>query len=261
MHGWAVPFQAQGWPLEADPADPQGVLLKADRLAPLRIRYDGFFFRIERELEGRGTPPHLLAVTEGLPYLKLLRSRQGLKVRAEITVPERIWRVLEALAMLRARWEGQEVRSPAGEAVAPRQLELLLRPWAEARGGRYRAQAGGGVLQVPGHYPLEITGETPGLRLRLAFWPFQMERPPAWDEWLLAIQPHLRFIKATPEGLGCDLPGEALAAREWELALVGIQAAEARFRQAAEALQEPTVAAIYGQLVSFPDGNEPIGGR
>jgi hypothetical protein len=144
MHGWAAPFQAQGWPLEADPADPQGVLLKADRLAPLRIRYDGFFFRIERELEGRGTPPHLLAVTEGLPYLKLLRSRQGLKVRAEITVPERIWRVLEALAMLRARWEGQEVRSPAGEAVAPRQLELLLRPWAEARGGRYRAQAGGG---------------------------------------------------------------------------------------------------------------------
>lgn len=222
--------------------------MKADGTAPLRIRYDGFFFRVEGDLEGGGTPGELLEAAEGLPYVKLLRTRQGLKVRAEITAPERIRQVLAALPLLQARLEGRKAPPADFRAVDARQLELLLRPWARAQGGRYRVQEGRGLVQMPGRYPLWIAAEAPGIRLRLNFWAFQAGRPLAWEEWLLAIQPHLRFIKAAREGLGCDLPWEALDSGEWKLGLEGIQAAEDRFRQAAEALQEPLVAAVYEQL-------------
>lgn len=249
METWALPFRMRGWLVEPDPADPRRVLLKADGAAPLRIRYDGFFFQVEGDLEGGGTPADLLGAAKGLPYVKLLRTRQGLKVRAEITRPERVGQVLAALPVLQARLEGREAPPTDFRAVDPRQLELLLRPWARAQGGRYRVQEGGGLLQVPGRYPLRVAAEAPGVRLRLDFWAFRADRPSAWEEWLLAIQPHLRFIKATRGGLGCDLPREALDSGEWKLALEGLQAAEERFRQAAEALQEPIVAAVYEQLL------------
>jgi len=103
-------------------------------------------------------------------------------------------------------------------------------------------------LQFPHHYPLTVQFASPGVRLRLAFWAFQPHRPPAYEAWLLGIQRYLRFIKATPEGLGSDLPQAGLNGRELGLAVDGLLAAEDQFGPAARALQEPLVAALYHHL-------------
>jgi len=261
MNALAQQLQAQGLPVKPVPTDPEAVFLLSAKDS-LTVRNAGFFYRMESLWpDCSGSAKELLQAPEGLPYVKLLASRGGVKLRAEVAAPERVREVLEAVPSLYARLQGQEVPLPDGKFGDPRELELFLKSLASARGGQLQRPEDGWLLLRAAAYPLRVTLAPPGVRVRLDFWAFQPDRPPAWDEWLLALQPHLRFIKATREGLGCDLPGGGLTAEELGLAVDGLRAAAQRFGPAARALQEPLVAQIFHQLTeretSFQKGGNP----